>query len=417
MDDSRCGSDRPLTARASLIGAVTETARPPAPVASIPRYDGQWLGAVVPSLLSALGAGRFSNVLDLPPTSRACLLLVDGLGWEVLRRHADLAPFLASLLPAGRVLTAPFPSSTAVSVASLGTGRPPGSHGMIGYTMHVPALGGPMNAISWTPYGVEEDLRARIRPEEVQPLRTLAEQAEPDGIAMTFVVPAHFEASGLTRAALRGGRYIPVESIRDDAAIAAVADVLAARARSAVYTYYPELDAAGHRHGVHSEEWRGQLGAVDELVARVAEVLPSGTTLLVTGDHGMVDLPEDDTERVEVADEPDLMDGVRFLAGEARIRYVHVRDGADDAVLRAWRDRLGHAMWIVSREEAIESGWFGPRVDDHVRPRIGDVVAAAFGPIGVFDRAVDPLMARIVGHHGSMTADEQLVPLLSYTRE
>jgi hypothetical protein len=124
----------------------------------------------------------------------------------------------------------------------------------------------------------------------------------------------------------------------------------------------------------------------------------------------MVDLRPD--ERVDLADQPELAAGVRLLAGEARARHVHTRRGAAADVLAAWRELLGHAMWVHPREEAIAAGWFGPRVLDRVRPRIGDVVAAAFGPVGVLDRKVDPAQARLTGHHGSMTPAEQLVPLI-----
>jgi hypothetical protein len=85
-------------------------------------------------------------------------------------------------------------------------------------------------------------------------------------------------------------------------------------------------------------------------------------------------------------------------------------------VLATWRGLLGHAMWVVRGEEAIAAGWFGPQVPDEVRPRVGDVVAAAAGPIGVVQREVDPTQALLTGHHGSMTAAEQLVPFLELRR-
>ncbi len=384
---------------------------------SVPRYADASLGEIVPSLLAALGA-PFRNALAIEPTDSACLFLVDGLGWELLRRHRHLAPFLGSLLAEGRPVTAPFPASTPVSLSSLGTGRPPGEHGMTGYTMALPTLDGPINCITWTRYGVEPpvDLRATAVPERIQPLPTLLEQAASAGITVTLVAPAQFEGSGLTRAALRGGRYDGVESIARPEATAKVADALHRTRPALVYTYHPALDAAGHRHGVDSDEWRGQLRLVDGVAERLAETLPAAGTLVVTGDHGMVDLGRGESERLDIADEPDLREGVRFLAGEARTRHVHAEDGAADEVLARWHARLGHAMWVVSREEAIDAGWFGERVLEHVRPRIGDVVAAAFGSIGVFDRAVDPVMPRVVAHHGSMTGDEQLVPLLTFRR-
>jgi hypothetical protein len=119
---------------------------------------------------------------------------------------------------------------------------------------------------------------------------------------------------------------------------------------------------------------------------------------------------------VDLADRPELAAGVRLLGGEARARHVYTRRGAADNVLAAWRAELGDAMWVVPGEQAIAEGWFGPDMTGDVRARVGDVVAAAFGPVGVVQREVDPAQPRLRGHHGSLTPAEQLVPLLLHQR-
>jgi len=171
--------------------------------------------------------------------------------------------------------------------------------------------------------------------------------------------------------------------------------------RRLVYAYHRDLDLTGHARGASGLAAGLQLRHVDLLAEFVAERLPRGAVLVVTGDHGMADLRPD--ERVDLADHPELAAGVRLLAGEARARHVHAVEGAAADVLDAWRAILGEAMWVAAREEAIAAGWFGPRMLDLVRPRIGDVVAATATPIGVFDRRAYPGEAAMVGHHGSMT--------------
>ena len=180
----------------------------------------------------------------------------------------------------------------------------------------------------------------------------------------------------------------------------------------AISKHWPGLDAAGHVHGVASQQWHDELIAVDNAVRVLAEQLPEGTLLVATGDHGMVDLRP--PERMDLADYPELARGVSLLAGEARARYIRTGPGAVDDVLSAWRAILGDRMWIWSRDEAIATGIFGPRVTDKARERIGDVIAAAFDRVGVVQRDVDPAQARLNGHHGSLTTAEQLVPLLLF---
>ena len=77
-----------------------------------------------------------------------------------------------------------------------------------------------------------------------------------------------------------------------------------------------------------------------------------------------------------------------------------------------WRESLADHAWVVSRDEAIAAGWFGGAVDDRVRPRIGDVVAATKGQAALVRRTVEPMESALIGHHGSLTSAEQRVPLL-----
>jgi hypothetical protein len=349
----------------------------------------------------------FSPALGVEPCARACLLVIDGLGFEQVRTHARHAPFLASLLASSRPLSSGFPSSTAVSLSSIGTGRTPGEHGIVGFTMAMPGYDRSVNMLRWALHGdPATNLLDDVVPEQFQAQPTAFERAAADGVEVTLVGPVQLAHTGLTRAVFRGGRYRNAFSLGDLAA--STVEALRQGQRSFVYAYNPELDSTGHVRGVDSESWRLHLGHVDRLAADVASSLPPDTALVVTGDHGLVDVP--DSGRYDVADHPQLAHGVRFLGGEPRARHVYTRPGAAPEVLAAWRELLGDSMWIVPREEAITGGWFGPAVPDRVRPSIGDVIAAAHGPVGVMQRDVFSLETLLVGHHGSLTPDEQLVP-------
>ena len=132
--------------------------------------------------------------------------------------------------------------------------------------------------------------------------------------------------------------------------------------------------------------------------------------LAVVADHGMVAVEAPDI--VDIDDCEQFLDGVQAIGGEARARHVYIDEGAEGSVLAAWREMLAERAWVVSREEAIAAGWFGERVGDEVRPRIGDVVAAARGAAAFVRRKVEPLESSLIGHHGSMSTAEQRVPLL-----
>ena len=376
--------------------------------AVLPAYGRRSLAEVLPALLTALGVPgdpTQGNELEIAPAGAVALLLVDGLGSELLDRYAADAPFLASLPDAGP-LTVGFPSSTSISLASLGTGLPPGAHGMLGISFRA-ATGDLLDTLHWRSHGVADpvDLRERLPPEEVQPRRTVFERAEAAGVHVTVVSKAEFGGSGLTRAALRGGRFRGTYALGDLAAEMITA--LTGPGPRLCYGYHSHLDGLGHLRGPGSLPWRLQLSQVDRLAALIAEHLPPGAALVVTGDHGMVL-----ADRVIDADRhPALQAGVEMLGGDPRSRHVYVRPGAQDDVLAAWRAVLGDGAWVVPGEQAIAEGWFGP-VDPRMRARIGDVVAAARGGTAVVRTEAEPFISGMPGQHGSLTAAEQLVPLL-----
>jgi hypothetical protein len=362
----------------------------------VPAYGSRSLADLTPSVLAALGVPGTDDVLGLPPLPRACVLLVDGLGWELLREHAADAPFLSSL--AGRELTAGFPATTATSLGSLGTGRPPGAHGLLGYQVAIPGEGRLLNCLRWAD---------GIDPRTWQPAETVFERAAAAGVATTHVSAGAYAGSGLTRAVYRGADYMSADALGP--LVAAAEYAVRQGERSFVTVYHSELDSTGHRHGSRSPAWRHHLAFVDLLVRRLAETMPPDAALYVTADHGMTD----PGVRVDVDAEPALRAGVALLGGDPRARHVYTEDGAAADVLAVWRERLTGQAWVMTRDEAIAAGLFGP-VATMMTERIGDVVAVPYGDLAVVATEAEPAESALVGMHGSLVPAEQLIPLLTH---
>jgi predicted AlkP superfamily pyrophosphatase or phosphodiesterase len=379
----------------------------------VPRYGAGALSDVVPSILAALDVRGTTDVLGLPRSRKVCLLLVDGMGWNLLRSHEADAPFLSALAAERDPITAGFPATTATSIAALGTGLPTGEHGLVGYSFEA-ADDVLLNALGWYRHanGRPADLRSLIVPEEIQPRRTAFERAAEAGVAVTVVAPGDQEGSGLTRAVLRGGDFRSARALGD--LTSGILGALHGGERALCYAYHGDLDVLGHVHGPGSDPQRHQLGYVDQLAVRIADRLTPGSMLVVTADHGMVEVGDDD--RVDLDEEPMLQEGVRLLGGEARARHVYTRSGATDDVFDTWQGLLGDRAWILRRDDAIAAGWFGPRVTERIHPRIGDLVVAAQGTLAVTRGRAEARLSRFVGQHGSLTPTEQLVPLLVFQK-
>jgi predicted AlkP superfamily pyrophosphatase or phosphodiesterase len=372
-------------------------------------YGGGALCDVLPAIGSALGVPGLADPWRLGPTRRACLFLVDGMGRELIAKHPDAAPYLAGLLDggadlvgppgAGRTITAGFPSTTSTSLSSIGTGLPPGAHGMLGYKLAVPNTGRLMNFLKW-----DQD----VDPLVWQPHETMFERLSRSGITVTHVSSPRFAQSGLTRSVFRGARFSGAEppDLRAERALDALED----GERTLVYLYHSDLDFVGHAKGVGTQQWRDQLSYVDSLVRWLAERLPRDSSLYVIADHGMIDVPQD--RRIDADTDWELRAGVALLGGEARARHVYAHPGAARDVLAIWTERLEGQAVVRSRDKAIAEGWFGPTVPPRMAERIGDVVVAMCGDWAVTASEREVVESRLVGMHGSMSAAEQLVPLL-----
>lgn len=372
------------------------------PPPAVPAYGGGSLADVMPAALCALGVGPQPPVdgVELPASRRLCLLLLDGLGWNALRAHPEHAPFLTTLVdaPHSRRISTVFPSTTPIALTSLGTGLPPGEHGITGFYLRVGD-----RTLNTLANPAEADLRA------LQPRPTGFETAAVAGVAVTRVGPAAFDGAGLTEAALRGGDYAGAESMGER--VAATAAAARRGGSSLTYVYVGDLDSTGHRQGPGSEAWRQELRHLDRLVEQLAAELPTDTTLVVTSDHGMVDVPLD--RRWDLAATPELASGVEAVSGDLRAVNLHAADGAREDVLAAWQEVLGADFWVADADEAVELGLYGPRVTAEVRPRLGDVLAVAVADSAVADSRLHPPAVRtLLGLHGALTDDERHVPLL-----
>lgn len=372
----------------------------------LPPGQGGTLADLMPSAAALLGVDGFDDTLGLGRDGSlpeaVTVLLVDGLGYQAWRDHAELTPHLAHM--ADIPLSATVPTTTPTSLASLGTGMRPGEHGVVGASFRLPDEDAVLHPLSWRATrtsGDPDDDGREPHPQAIQPERTVFERLRMKGSPVLMVGAPAYADSGLTRAVLRGGEYV---SARDEAEMA---DALGRHTRGLAYAYVADLDRTGHVHGVDSPQWREGLRAVDSLVGRILGRIGDTHRLIVTADHGMVDCPP--AARTRIEDLPGFA-AVTAVGGEPRMRHVYTRPGAAAGLARTWRDRLGDDAWVATRDEFVASGVLGPVAPDYV-DRLGDVVVLSMGAC-VLTSESDSLVSSLLGQHGSITLEETAIPLL-----
>ena len=342
----------------------------------------------VPETIDSLALGRAEN--------REVLILIDGMGQDAIDKYGDQFPIFDELKQVKKLYTN-FPSTTATSLSTLGTGVLPGVHGMLGYTVRVPRSDNRLlNALKWD---------ERVDPVMWQKVPTLFERAVLAGVSVTHVAAKRYEGSGFTQAALRGAKYVGANGV--DEMATAVSAALKPQP-SFVYTYLNTLDSAGHSDGVGSDKWLTALQQVSEFITKVKQLAPAGTRIWVTSDHGMVN----STEQIILGQDNKLLENVTLIGGEPRARHIYIKEGAASETIAQWQEFFGSKVRVLSKDTAIKDGLFGPVVTEDSHDRLGDLIAIANNDLILVDPARVREETSMVGHHGGVTDIEVEIPLL-----
>ena len=345
------------------------------------------MASVVPALLGRRPAPW------LPPGVEGArvtvLLVLDGFGWRAVEAARARLPELGGL--AGGPITTVVPSTTAAALTSIASGMAPAAHGMVGYRMLVG--GQVLDTLRWkVPEGKA--------PEAATVTKVTASFC---GRAVPTVVRAEFARTGFTESHMRGVRFV---GWRTTATLVTHVRNLVESGETFVYAYYDGVDKVAHEYGITDGFFSAETLAADRLIGDLLDALPGDAVLVITADHGQVQFDEWVTmDRVAPY--------VRVYGGDARLRYIYAKPGAEKDLLEACTGAYGDCAWVFSREQLVDERWFGPEPPaGDVVGRIGDVVLAAQRTVAFAD-PTHPHETRLKAGHGSLSPDEMLVPLLA----
>jgi predicted AlkP superfamily pyrophosphatase or phosphodiesterase len=384
----------------------------------VPHYG----GACLSSLLGALGvrsSGEAPSWLPEPclGARQVVLLVLDGIGWEKLQSARSMAPTLSGA--AGGPITSVAPTTTATALTSIATGSTPAEHGVVGYRLRLASRAGAvpadradrasaanasqddadsevLNVLRWrTRRGDMRTLVPAVRFQTIPPFA---------GVRTPAVTRSEFAATGFTALHLAGAKL--VGWALPSALVVQVRRLLGA-GEPFVYAYYDGLDKAAHTHGL-GEFYEEELHSVDRWVGDLIESLPPGSSLVLTSDHGQVEVGG--ATRMPSAD---LLEHVQLLSGEGRFRWFHALPGAEEDLLSAAIAEHGAEAWVRTRQEVVEAGWFGGPLARQVEERLGDVAVVAREAVAFLDPA-DTGETGLAARHGSLTAAEMYVPLVAW---
>ncbi|HUA07396.1 MAG TPA: alkaline phosphatase family protein [Solirubrobacteraceae bacterium] len=322
---------------------------------------------------------------------RVILILLDAFGLHFLERHRD-HPLIQSLDVTP--VTSQFPSTTTAHVPSVHFGVPVGEHGLYEWNILEPALGEIICPLRFNATGAEEEgtLVGRIEPSVLAPGPTFYES-----LAVSCVVAQPLRLAGSFSAiATRGAQVIGFRRLREG--LHAVGEAFAAPGSDHRYAlvYWDLIDRAGHEHGPGSSEFAAACRrSLDELWD--AREALRGVTVLITADHGQVDVRPD---RVDYLDDlwPDLpmLLSQRRPAGSPRDVFLHVHAEHVLTVIRELSARLD------GRAEVRPAGELFERIGPRLKSRLGDVAVLPAAGRQAWLRSAAANEQRFLGQHGGL---------------
>ncbi len=327
---------------------------------------------------------------------RVALIMLDGLGAELLARH-ERHPFARRL--AVTPLRSQFPSTTTAHVTTVHYDLPVEAHGLYEWNILEPSLDQLICPLMFEVAGGHrrDGLAGRLDPELLAPGPTLYETLPTRSLV---VQPHYLGDSQYTRMATRGADRAVFAELTDGVRL--LINALSDRhGYSYAFLYWDRIDATGHEHGPDSPQFelavRSALDALELSLGSGRDSAVSELTVLLCADHGQVAVSPD---RVDYLDDlwpalPALLSRSR-PAGSSRDAFLHVAPGQQQVVIDGLRDRLGDRARVLPARELFDDP--GPRL----LARLADVAVLPAPGRQTWLRSAAATERWFRGHHGGL---------------
>ncbi len=335
-------------------------------------------------------------------------LLADGLGMDLLEGIPG-GSFLREYTVSE--LRTVFPSTSAVALTSIATAEWPTQHGVTGWWTYLPQIDSSASLLEFVTRNDGRPLSARgLDANDVFPVPSAMQSMDRDSLAL---LPASM-ASSIYSKYFAGGRLADGYRSLQQAIDVTIGRVKEAGGTTYTYLYAPRVDKVCHLYGSRQPETETALIELDRQTKRLAEALDGRGRVVVSGDHGMLDVGQAAKHLIRPSDS--LLGLLRNPpSGDARVLYLNVREGAHDNVRAYFQRRFGERFLVITVDEAQELQLFGPGpIPAPIRERFGDLMAISAGE-DVVDyysgRGIHRVMAG-ASHHSGLTPSEMRVPLV-----
>lgn len=331
-------------------------------------------------------------------------VLLDGLGMSTVR-HLPPESFIGSHVR--RKLMATCPSTTACALTTVATASFPNQHGVCGWFTYLPELLTTAVVLPFKERFSGQPLVERgIRPQDVLRLPPILPRMAHRALTVTPSNIANTTYNFFCRGGTAGVGYDTIPRAIDRI----IEEVRSANGPTYTHLYLPEIDTICHHLGVDHPEVVPKVMAIDREIGRLAEAVAGRAKLVLSADHGLIDVPRDDQLFLFPGD-PLLELLMVPPTGDARMPVFHVYQEAREEFSQQFTTRFGDRMHLVATDDAERSELFGPGAfSEHARPHFGDFIAFPFRP-GTLAYSDKPVSNVFLAVHAGLSPQEMWVPL------
>ncbi len=369
---------------------------------------------------SVFPKGDFSHVF---------LILVDSLGYLSFKKFQKYFT-----LPEGTIIspiTSIFPSTTAAALASFSTGLFPQEHGLFEWRLYLPEVGDIIKTLPFCLDGSRQQDQLEtlgFNPEKIffkKP--TIYQKLLKKRVTCFSFNHQDYYKSAFARIAQNGAKLIPFTNLSELLTTLNKTIIRATEKHSKTfsYVYLDSLDFIGHKYGPQSPYFETELAQIALMISKfliknLKESLQSKSLLLITADHGQIQVNPQKTiylnrfyklKKVLAQN----ANGKPILAtGGPRDIFLHLKKGEKNNTIKYLKEKLNARADVYDTSQVLKKGWFGNSAvsSKKFQDRLGDVLVLPKkeGTVWLDDgeKKIDKL-----GHHGGLSAEEMIIPLIS----
>lgn len=399
-----------------------------------PRYDDLCFSRIPATVAQVMGLPTPMGALPascLPNPGHSydavVLLFIDAFGWRFFEEARDRFPFLKRFAQNGVIskLTSQFPSTTAAHVTAIHSGLSPVQSGIYEWNQYEPSLDAVICPLAYTLAGEKgrETLKGRGDPAQIFPANKMYQDWHEAGVKTTLfqsrdVMPSTFNDAMFGGAVGRSYRTM-TEGIYNLAHAASIR-----KSRHYYFYYYSGFDSVAHMFGPAGAQPRAELDVLmhaleHHLMGNLSTA--KNTLLMVTADHGMVEVDPRNTLYLNHA----LPDIARWLAtdragqpivaaGSCRDFFLHVKPECLAEAEAVIGERVRGIAEVRRVDDMLREGWFGSGApSERFLQRVGNLVVLPYAGEAVWWYERGRFEQNYWGMHGGLSAQEMEIPFLA----